>query len=325
MFERAPRGDFYRYLHFLFVGIAVGGWGLSAFGEDFTSSFQPQIAPRTRSGGSQALRSTPNLRLDVKMVLVPVSVTDAAERPITTLPQESFRLLEDGVEQSITSFSQEEGPVSLGILFDTSGSMKYRLETSVAALHEFFKTSVTGDEFFVVQFADQAKLLTGFTPLPDEIFGKLGVVQAKGWTAMLDAIALGSHKMRTAKNPRKILLVLSDGGDNNSRFTESEIRTMVLESDLRVYSIGLLHRPRFLQQLSEETGGNSLTVQNLSELPEVVQKLSAEIRSQYVLGYSSNLQLNDGKYHKVKVELLQPTGKVQLRASWRRGYYAPGE
>ena len=99
----------------------------------------------------------------------------------------------------------------------------------------------------------------------------------------------------------------------------------MLESDLRVYGIGLFHRPRLLQQLAEETGGKILIAQNLSELPDVVQRLSREIRSQYLLGYSSTNPHNDGKYHEVKVELVPPPGAPQLRASWRRGYYAPGQ
>jgi len=292
------------------------------FAADSAASIQPRVAIAARA---KPVTVTPaNLRLDVNLVLVPVSVTDAKDKPITTLGRDKFRLLEDGVERSITSFSQEEGPVSLGILFDSSGSMKDRIDASITSLREFFLTSIPGDEFFLVQFADEVHRLTDFTPQPDEIFAKLGRVQPKGWTALLDAIALGSHQMRHARNSRRVLLILSDGGDNNSRFSESEIRNMVLESDLRVYAIGLFHRPRLLQQLAEATGGQALVAQRLSELPDIVQKLSAEIRSQYVLGYTSDHTSNDGKYHRVKVELV-PSAEPALRVSWRRGYYAPAE
>src|SRR5262249_46531522 len=145
------------------------------------------------------------------------------------------------------------------------------------------------------------------------------------WTALLDAVAFGTHTMRMAKNRRRILLVLSDGVDNHSRFSESEIRRMVVEGDLRIYGIGLMHRPHLLQQLAEETGGRVLVAQNPGELPAVVERLSREIRSQYLLGYTSSITALDGKYHKVKVELTLPPGTPPLRASWRRGYYAPGE
>jgi Ca-activated chloride channel homolog len=286
---------------------------------------QPKVAIKPRAFEPSNRAPSANLRLDLKLVLVPVSVTDALDRPVTTLSRDSFRLSEDGVSQPVVSFSQEDGPVSLGLLFDSSGSMKNRIDASVEALRLVFRTAMPGDEFFVVQFADKAQLLGGFTTDPEEIHRRLGFVEARGWTALLDAIAVGSHHMKSARNSRRVLLILSDGGDNNSRFSEAEIRSMVMEGDLRVYGIGLMHRPRILQQLAEETGGKVLIAQNLSELPDVVERLSRDIRSQYMLGYSSSNPRNDGKYHKVKVELTPPPGSPPLHASWRRGYYAPGE
>ncbi len=259
--------------------------------------------------------------MDVKVVLVPVTVTDSLDRPITTLQADRFRVLEDGVEQKIASFSREDGPVSLGFLFDSSSSMKERIASSVDALREFSLTGIPGDEYFLVQFSDEAHLLTGFTPDPASIQQKLGFVQAGGQTALLDAVALAANQMRLARNSRRVLLILSDGGDNNSRFSESEIRSRVVESDIRIYAIGIMHRNRLLQQLAEETGGSVLIAQSLAELPGIVQRLSAEIRSQYVLGYASN-SMNDGKFHKVKVELTSPQ-RSQLHASWRRGYFSP--
>lgn len=285
----------------------------------------PGVAITPRESKLAKRGPAPNLRLDLKVVLVPVTVTDALDRPINTLTKDRFRLLEDGVEQTITSFSQEESPVSLGLVFDTSGSMKNRIDASVEALKQLFQTTLPGDEFFVVQFSDEARLLGGFTTFPDEIFQRLGAVQPRGWTALLDAIALSSNQMKAAKNQRKVLLILSDGNDNDSRYSESEVRNMVVEGDLRVYAIGLNYRPRMLQQLAQETGGKVLVAQGINELPDVVQRLSREIRSQYLLGYSSSNAPNDGKYHKLKVELVQSSGTPALRASWRRGYYAPAE
>jgi Ca-activated chloride channel family protein len=203
--------------------------------------------------------------------------------------------------------------------------MKNRLAASVESLKLLFQTTLPGDEYFVVQFADKPHLLGGFTTLPDEIHSRLGLVEARGWTALLDAIAMGVHQMKAARNNRRVLLILSDGSDNNSRYSESEIRSMVTEGDMRIYGIGLFHRPRLLQQLADETGGKVLLAQNLSELPDVVDRLSRDIRSQYLLGFSSRIPHNDGKYHRVKIELAPPPGAPPLRASWRRGYYAPAE
>jgi VWFA-related protein len=265
------------------------------------------------------------IRADVQVILVPVTVTDAYDRPIKDLTKQNFRVMEDGVEQTITSFAREEAPVSLGLLFDSSGSMKSRIDASVEALKQFFQTTMPGDEFFVVQFADQARLLGGFTADPGEIHERLGMVEPRGWTALLDAVAMGTRQMKGAKNRRRLLLVLSDGNDNNSRFSESEIKNMVIEGDVRVYAIALHYRPRLLRQLADETGGKVLVAQNIAELPDVVQRLSAEIRSQYLLGYTPNNLQNDGKYRKVKIEVVQTPGAPALHASWRRGYYAPVE
>jgi len=286
---------------------------------------QPQLSVTPRQAQVVSRLPPANLRLDFRLVLVPVSVTDSMDRPITDLSRDRFHLLEDGVEQTISSFSAEDAPVSMGLLFDSSGSMKNRLDASVEALKLLFQTTMPGDEFFLVQFADKPRLLGGFTIEPAEIHRKLGFVQAGGWTALLDALALSVHQMKSAKNTNRVLTVLSDGMDNNSRFSESEVRSMVMEGDLRVYGIGLYHRPRLLQQLAEETGGKVLIVQNIKELPDVVERLSREIRSHYLLGYSSRNPQNDGKYHKVKVELSQSPGAPPLRASWRHGYYAPVE
>src|SRR5579883_2876579 len=253
----------------------------SANGQDSKVAIQPRTRP------SQAHGSSPTLRLDLKVVLVPVTVTDALDRPVTNLSRDHFRVLEDGVEQSIRSFSLEEAPVSLGLLFDSSGSMKGRLGASVESMRLLFQTQMPGDEYFVVQFADLPHLLGNFTPDPEEVQRRLGTVEARGWTSLLDAMALGVHQMKFAKNSQRVLLVLSDGNDNNSRYSEAEIRNMVIEGAVRIYAIGLAHRPRLLQQLAEETGGKVLIAANVGELPSVVERLSREIRSQYVVGYSS--------------------------------------
>jgi VWFA-related protein len=266
-----------------------------------------------------------NIRLDVKVVLIPVSVTDILDRPIAGLRKEDFHLYEDNVEQKIAYLSNEEAPASLGLIFDASGSMTNKIETSVAAVDQFFKTSLPGDEFLLVRFSDRPHLMTGFTDDIDEISSRLHSIRAGGWTALNDAIYLGVQKMKKAKNPRRALLILSDGGDNNSRYSAPEIRDLVREADVRVYSVGLLlgllQGSRFLEKISEETGGRMIKVRKLDELPAAIEKLSRDLRSQYVLGYYSSNTQNDGRYRKVRVIVNQPT----VHASWRHGYYAPAE
>lgn len=262
-----------------------------------------------------------SIRLDIKVVQIPVTVTDSLDRPISGLRKDDFQLFEDNVEQNIAYLSTEEAPASVGLIFDSSGSMRNKIETSVAAVDQFFQTNVPGDEFLLVRFSTMPHLVTGFTDDTNEISSWLHAAHPEGWTALYDAIYLGIQKMKAAKNPRKALLILSDGGDNNSRYSALEIRNLVREADVRIYSLGLLQGSRFLEWISEESGGRMIQVRRLADLPDAMEKLSRDLRSQYVLGYySSNLQ-NDGKYRRVRVQVKQPA----VHASWRRGYYAPLE
>jgi Ca-activated chloride channel homolog len=314
------------FLRLLGVRLALSTFLLSAFvfGGDSAAEAQMTGTPTKPQSIAIRKRSETLVRTDVKVVLVPVTVTDELNRSINALSKERFRILEDGVEQKITSFVREDGPVSIGLLFDSSGSMKNKIDASVSALKHVFQTTIPGDEFFLVQFSDDVQLLSNFTPEPEAIHRRLGYVQPSGWTALLDAVALGVNQMKSARNPRRVLLVLSDGNDNNSRFTESEIRSRVMESDVRIFAIALSYRSRLLQRLAEETGGSVLIAHDINGLPDVVQRLSAEIRSQYLIGYSPLNDAIDGKYRRIKVEVLQPAGAPPVRASWRRGYYPQG-
>ena len=302
------------------AGLGCHWLAVPALGGD--SSLSPARRP---ANVRNAAVVSATLRADVKLVMVPVTVTDPLGKPVRDLSRESFRVLEDGIEQKIATFSCEDAPVSIGFLVDASGSMKNRIHSSIEALRQIFQGSIAGDEFFLVRFSDEARVLTGFTSDPEAIYEKLGLIRPQGWTALLDAVYLGIHQMKKAQNARRALLVLSDGADNNSRYTTAEVRQMVVEADARVFAIGLFTRARPLQQLAEETGGRMLEAHNVAELPDLVQTLSTEIRSQYVLGYSSNNSQNDGRYRKVKVEVTKPSEMPRLHISWRRGYRAPGD
>jgi len=264
---------------------------------------------------------TRNIRLDIKVVQIPVTVTDPLDRPVRDLRKDDFHLFEDNVEQNIAYLHTEEAPASVGLIFDASGSMRNKIETSVAAVDQFFQTNLPGDEFLLVRFSTLPHLLTGFTSDTTQISAWLHATEPSGWTALYDAIYLGIQKMKSAKNPRRALLILSDGGDNNSRYTASEIRSLVREADVRIYSLGLLQSSHVLERISDETGGRMLHVRKMGDLPDAMDKLSRDLRSQYVLGYYSSNPQNDGRYRHVRVQVTQP----DVRASWRRGYYAPLE
>jgi VWFA-related protein len=259
-------------------------------------------------------------------------------RFVTGLEKENFKIFEEKKEQEIAQFSSEDAPLSVGIVFDCSGSMGRKLEKSRQAVAQFFKTANPEDEFFLVQFSDTADLVQPFTTNLEEIQSRLTFTQSKGRTALLDAIYLALHEMKKAKNPRKALLVISDGGDNNSRYSEGEIKNLVREADVQIYGIGIyepigsrgrtaeeLSGPGLLTEVAEQTGGRQYAVENLNELPDIAAKIGVELRNQYILGFAPQNQERDGKYRHVQVKLVQPRGLPPLRAFWRQGYYAPSE
>jgi Ca-activated chloride channel homolog len=294
------------------------------------------IEPRAKPSKAEAPLPKANIRVDTTVVLIPVTVTDPLNRFVTGLEKENFKISEDKIEQKIQQFSSEDAPLSVGLVFDTSGSMGNKMEKSRQAVAEFLKTMNPEDEAFLVEFNDRAELKLGFTRSPEEIQNKLTFTQSKGRTALLDAVYMALHTMKKAHNARKALLIISDGGDNSSRYTETEIKNLVREADVQIYAIGIfepvnsrgrtaeeMSGPGLLQEISEQTGGRAFGVENLGELPDIAAKIGLELRNQYILGYSPSNQDRDGKYRKVKVTLVQPHGLPPLRAFWRLGYYAP--
>jgi Ca-activated chloride channel family protein len=296
-----------------------------------------EITPRAKKGDAppETVRRG-NIRVESTLVLIPVTVTDPLNRFVTGLERENFRLFEDKSEQKVTHFASEDAPLSVGLVFDTSGSMGSKLDKSRQAVAQFFKTANPEDEFFLIQFNDRPEMVVDFTTRVEEIQNRLTFTQSKGRTALLDAVYMALHKMKKAKNPRKALLIISDGGDNSSRYTESEIKKLVQEADVQIYAIGIFEQmgnrgrtpeelsgPSLLSELAEQTGGRHFPVDNLNELPDVAAKIGMELRNQYILGYTPTNQARDGKYRRVQVKLVQPRGLPPLRATWRLGYYAP--
>jgi len=215
--------------------------------------------------------------------------------------------------------------VTPGKNFDASGSMKNRMDRSIAAIKQFLESLTKGDEFFLIRFNDRPELVTGFTQDPNEILGELSSIQPVGWTALNDAVWFGVQTMKRAKNSRRALFVLTDGGDNNSRYSDSEVRKLVQESDVRIYSIGLFERSHFLELLGMDSGGRAFSAHKLESLPQTIDKLSREFRNQYVLGYYPKEASNDGKYRRVRVEMIETIKHIPLNVFWRRGYYSPAE
>jgi len=308
----------------------------SSQGSDAKVSITPRVKPPAGGATEETTDRRSSIRVDSTLVLIPVSVTDPMNRFVTGLEKEHFKVFEDKVEQDIRQFSSEDAPLSVGIVFDTSGSMGNKLTKSRQAVSQFFKTANPEDEFFLVQFNDRPDMAVPFTRNTEEIQNRLTFTQSKGRTALLDGIYMAMNHMKKARNPRKALLVISDGGDNSSRYTESEIKNAVREADVQIYAIGIfepmgsrnrtaeeMSGPGLLNEVAEQTGGRHFPIDNLNELPDIAAKIGIELRNQYVLGYTPRNVERDGKYRRVSVKLVQPRGLPPLKAFFRLGYYAP--
>ena len=341
-----------------FRGVALRGMllvamlclGLSVPAQDVNVHIQPRPTPDPSAAAAKEpeakdadVVTDPGLKVnhgkpmqvDVDLVLVPVTVTDDWNRIVTGLDKENFSVMEGSEIQQLRHFSSEDAPLSLGVIFDMSGSMSDKIEKAREAVIEFFKTANPLDEFFMITFNDRPVLRADFTHSVDEVQAKLVYTVPQGSTALLDAIYMGVSKMKDARNAKKALLIISDGGDNHSRYTENEIKAMVKEADVQIYSIGVfttgatqpeeIAGPGLLTTISEVTGGRMFTINNPNELADVATKIGIELRNQYVLGYRPKNKSKDGRWRKIKVKLKPPPGLPHLNVYARAGYYAPSQ
>ena len=275
------------------------------------------------------------VKTDVKLVLVPVSVTDPRQRLVTGLRAENFQLFEGKKPQEIRHFSSEDVPVSIGIVLDSSGSMRAKMSRVRDAVNQFCEAANLQDEFFMIEFSDVPRLATDFTSVPEDLEKELLYTQPKGRTALLDAIYMGLHKMKDAKYAKKALLIISDGGDNHSLYMEKDVKAAAKESDVMIYAIGTFDRyvptpeemrgPALLSEITEPTGGRAFSLESEMELPAVALHIGRELRTQYVLGYRPEQLPRDGKWHRIEVKLRLPKKLAFLRAHAKTGYYAPAE
>jgi Ca-activated chloride channel homolog len=290
----------------------------------------------THDTPGQVIKQGQAVHLDVELAIVNVTVTDPYNRFVTGLEPDNFRVFEDKIEQEVVNFSSEDIPISIGVILDLSGSMADKLGNAKQAGLQFLKTANPQDEFFLIGFNEHAELLSPFTGDIEDLQGHLLSASAKGRTALLDAIYLGLSQMRAAQNSKRALLIISDGGDNNSRYNEKDIKRLVREADTQLYSIGIfepfeyrsrtpeeLNGPTLLNEMAELTGGRAFTVENLNDLPDIAAKIGVELRNQYILGYHPSNKAHDARWRKIKVKLRTPKGLPPLTAYAKTGYYAP--
>ncbi len=303
---------------------------------------EPQDVPQAvkddvkKNTKGEKLQPKQGLKLDVDLALVNVTVTDPYNRLVTGLDPDNFRVYEDNIEQEVVTFSSEDVPISIGVIFDMSGSMTNKIGKAREAAIQFFKTANPQDEFFLVSFNERAELTSAFTNSVEDLQSRMMLAAPKGRTALLDAIYLGLSQMRGAKNGKRALLILSDGGDNHSRYNESDIKRLVKEADTQLYAIGIfdplgyrnrtpeeLNGPSLLSEVTEMTGGRVFAVENLNDLPDIASKIGMELRNQYVLGYRPSNKAHDARWRKIKIKLRAPKGLPPLNVYSKTGYYAP--
>jgi Ca-activated chloride channel homolog len=326
----ATRVFFAPFISFLFLGIVI--WNLPALA--IAQSAVPDDVSHDTPG--RAIKPGQSLHIDVELALVNVTVTDPYDRLVTGLEPDNFRIFENSVEQEIQYFSSEDVPISIGVIFDLSGSMANKVGKAREAALQFFKTANPQDEFFLVSFNERAEVMSAFTNSVEDLQSRILSAPAKGRTALLDAIYLGLSEMKTARNAKRALLIMSDGGDNNSRYNEKDIKRLVLEADTQLYSIGIfdpfeyrsrtpeeLSGPSLLTEVTQLTGGRAFSVESINELPDIAAKIGAELRNQYILGYRPSNKSRDARWRKIKVKLRAPKGLPPLSVNAKTGYYAP--
>ncbi len=312
------------------AGAVVLAVGMRGPGDDHP----PQAVPPQVTVRKPSIHTNP-IHVDVDLVVVNVTVTDPYDRIVTGLDKSNFQIYDDKVPQKIVSFSTEDAPIAVGLIFDTSGSMGDKIQKSKEAALQFFKTSNPQDEFMLIDFSNRPNLISSFTSKFTNLQDRLIFVKSGGRTALLDAVYMGLHEMRRASTSRKAILLISDGGDNHSRYTERDVERAVKESDVQIYSVGILEPlsarstpeevsgPNLLAELAEISGGRMFAVEDADELPDIAEKISIELRNQYVIAYRPSNLVRDGRWRRIRVKLLPPKGLPPLQVYARTGYYAP--
>ncbi len=275
------------------------------------------------------------LRANVDLVLVNVTVVDLAGRVVTGLESTNFAVLDDKNLQVIRYLSNEDEPISLVVVLDASASMASKIQEARKALTELIDESNPQDDFGLIIVGDKPMVALHFGDSMSEIQGAVDLLQPESATALWDSMYLGIRELRNSRYRRKAMVVISDGGDNHSRYTESELKSLLEEADVEVYAIGMFDRyatrleekkgPLQLDEVTSITGGRVFSVHDSVELSRAVTQISHELRHQYVLGYYPSNRIRDGKWRKLKIRCTKSASPEKLRLYAKKGYYAPAE
>lgn len=274
------------------------------------------------------------VRVRTDLVTLTLTVTDLFGRYVSGLNKSAFTVFDNNKEQEITFFSDSDAPVSVGVLFDVSGSMSGdKIQRARVALKQFINISHPSDEYFLIGFNNRAQLLLDRTRDGDSVLQKLTLVQPSKNTALYDAVYLGLERVTRGVHQKKALLIISDGQDNASRYNFGEVRRLMKESDVVTYAVGILgsgdsgttigmQGQAFLDELTSVTGGKSFYPNTGAEMDEIFERIALELRNQYSIGYTPKNFQPDGKWRRVKVKIKPPRGLPRLTVRSRDGYYA---
>jgi Ca-activated chloride channel family protein len=279
-----------------------------------------------------AERLNQSIKVDVDLVLLNATVTDPAGRSVAGLQQSDFQLWEDRIEQQIQYISEDDTPVSIGLVFDATGSMTDKMPAARSAAVTLLKMSNPEDEFFLITFSQEPRFAEAFTTDISRLQNRMLFTGAKGLTPLYDAVYLGLEKMKSASNARKALLLITDGEDNHSRYSLSDVKQFARERDVQIFVIGIVGSSGELvegrtgrasiEDLVDATGGVAFFPESAEELEDICSKIATELRNQYVLGYHSTNEAKDGRWRRIRLKVHSPKGMPSLSIHARSGYYA---
>ena len=271
--------------------------------------------------------SPPRFRVNVETVVVRVTVTDPLNRYVVGLEREHFQIFENKLEQTLTHFSNDKSAISVGIILDMSGSMGDNILSARSSVIRFLEQGNPEDEYFLITFNERSSLVRDFTNRSENIQNEISIKSPKGRTALYDAIYIGLEKIRDARSDKKALIVITDGEDNSSRYTFSELKEFAKESDAQIYVIGerseMGYGRGIIAEIVRLTGGRAFFPNNFKQLDYFCDLIHSELRNQYLVGYTSTDSKTDGTWRKLKVSLEPPEGMPKLKVRAKEGYFAP--
>jgi len=288
---------------------------------------QPTAGQQPKVGNEVLITNT-------DLITFTVTVTDIYGRFVSGLGKSAFSVVDDKQPQEISYFSDDDAPVSVGVIFDLSGSMSGdKVKRARDALSHFIQTSHDSDEYFLIAFNSRVQLLLDRTRDGNAVLDRLTFVQTKNNTALYDACYLGVERVQRGTHPKRALLLISDGQDNNSRYTFNELRRVLKESDVVVYAIGILNGgdvgsslgmegQGILEELASVSGGKAFFPRTNAEMDDIFEQIALELRHQYSIGYRPPNFINDGKWHRIKVKITPPRGLPRLFVRSKEGYFA---